>query len=503
MVIKLINRWGRLWRFIMIRMYGILKSVKKIYSALFILFMFSLSLCGAARGDTFTHKETSESFNGFATQRTQGQRTLVYNADEKDFQPAELGKYKVERNYKGRRELVYVILVNKPEILVSKYVSDSLIKSIVDSSNRGPLFILLEINGPGGDGIYMRNICEAIAKTDNCTIISYVTSGDYSGAFAAAAGIALSCDKVFIEPTAMIGSISPKVRVSSEGQQQLMLYTYNPESLSLFRSLVGSIAEKHGRPRELVEAVIKSDSEIVQVVDQLGNKSFIRRSNRSAGQQITRSLSDTWIETSAEGDSATTRYVTNLTAEIAVEVGLANAAADNKEDIFEAMGQPGAKAAFGAILDGSIRKYEANKRRMDQRIINIEHLEQRADKLVERREEALERQAENTTTRRYFRGEDRRSRYYTTEEFYLANSRIRDRVERELVIETETRGLNSTELTNMLETTLRELIREYDTTLSIASRYPGTLPPGRSVNSIQDKLARARLQLNDIVNRMF
>jgi membrane-bound ClpP family serine protease len=139
--------------------------------------------------DTFKHRETGEVFNGFATQKSIGNRTRVYNADLQTFKPIVLAEYDVTPNAKGRRNSVIVMPLKQAEVLLSKAVSETLANAIVDASNKGPKLIVIEIDNPGGRGEYMKNISTTITKTLNCPTVAYISGGTYGGAYSAATAL--------------------------------------------------------------------------------------------------------------------------------------------------------------------------------------------------------------------------------------------------------------------------------------------------------------------------
>ena len=67
--------------------------------ALVVLSVWGLSV--PLQADTFTHKQTGESFNGYATKSAMGEKTKVYKDDGTD-EFVDLSKYKVEVNEKGK-----------------------------------------------------------------------------------------------------------------------------------------------------------------------------------------------------------------------------------------------------------------------------------------------------------------------------------------------------------------------------------------------------------------
>ena len=57
-------------------------------------------------GDTFTHRQTGKSFNGYATQITRQNKTQVRIEYKKSPQYLDLGDYKINYNHLGRKNKV-------------------------------------------------------------------------------------------------------------------------------------------------------------------------------------------------------------------------------------------------------------------------------------------------------------------------------------------------------------------------------------------------------------
>jgi len=108
-----------------------------------------IAISSVCSGDTFENVESGKVFHGFATQKVKQGLTVVYNDDEKQFDPIRLSEYRITPDAKGRRNNVVIIPLTRREVLISKSVSDSVINSIIDASNKGPRLIILEIDLPG------------------------------------------------------------------------------------------------------------------------------------------------------------------------------------------------------------------------------------------------------------------------------------------------------------------------------------------------------------------
>jgi hypothetical protein len=114
------------------------------------LFILCIACCLASTGlsDTFKHKQTGESFSGFATQKIIGSQTRVYNSDQKTFVTVQLGDYQVTYNEQGRRGTVVLVPLVQPEVFISQTVAEQIAESIIDASNSGPLGILWRLTAP-------------------------------------------------------------------------------------------------------------------------------------------------------------------------------------------------------------------------------------------------------------------------------------------------------------------------------------------------------------------
>ena len=220
--------------------------------------------------DTFRHKESGDVFVGFATQKVASGKTLVYNSDEGKMTPVVLDDYEIVSNSQGRRDAVFLILLNKPEIFISPTVSKMVAETIIDASNKGPQAIILQIDAPGGSGDAMKTIADAILQTNNCPVIAYVAEGAYS----AAAVVAMACDRIYLKPTAAIGSVGSPVAGLSYGEY---LSVYSSEfqlNDFLYATL---LAQKKDRPELLIRALIDKSVSIIQVANEDSSKTFVEK----------------------------------------------------------------------------------------------------------------------------------------------------------------------------------------------------------------------------------
>jgi ClpP class serine protease len=275
-----------------------------------ILVIASLLLTIPCAADTFTNRQTGEVFYGYATQTKRGGKTLVRAGNEGTAKYVDMADYRVEWSKEGRKNQVIVIPIK--DAIELECETAALEKAIEISSNQGPMFILIEIDTPGGRGDLMKRICSAITKTDNCQTVAFVSGGKYGGAYSAGAIIALACDYIYMADDTAIGAATPVV-MSDKGVKDLKSAygaTVGEKFLSADRAYVASMAEQNGRPAAIAKAMVDKDIEVVEVSEN-GESSFIEPREKTTKQAVVRTLSK-------RGSLLT------LTAGEAVECGIAD-----------------------------------------------------------------------------------------------------------------------------------------------------------------------------------
>jgi len=117
-------------------------------------------------GDTFTHRQTGKSFNGYATQAKKHNKAQVRIANKKRPQYLDLGDYEIHYNRLGRKNKVLVFSIKAPVDLICE--TEAFEEAIISAANQGPLFILIQIDTSGGRIDLAKRICRAIIQIDNC-----------------------------------------------------------------------------------------------------------------------------------------------------------------------------------------------------------------------------------------------------------------------------------------------------------------------------------------------
>jgi ATP-dependent protease ClpP protease subunit len=308
--------------------------------------------------DTFTNRSTGEVLHGYATQTMRGGKTLIRSGNEGAAKYIDMANYRVEWSRDGRKNIVIVIPIK--EAIELECETAAIEKAIETSSNQGPMFILIEIDTPGGRGDLMKRICNAIAKTDNCLTVAFVSGGEYGGAYSAGAIIALACDQIYMADNTAIGAAMPVV-LSEKGVKDLKSAygaTVGEKYLSADRAYVASLAEQNGRPIAIAKAMVDKDIEVVEVSDN-GERFFIEPRERKKEQDVIR----TW---SRRGSLLT------LTAGEAVECGIANGLAGSHKEIISALKLDNPRVVPNNEAAKARRAFETAKKKFENLQISID-----------------------------------------------------------------------------------------------------------------------------------
>ncbi|MDH4202183.1 MAG: hypothetical protein OEV87_04760 [Phycisphaerae bacterium] len=483
-------------------------------------FIFLCILVSTVTADTFKHKESGESFSGFVTQKTAGNQTLVYNDDESKMMPAVLSDYEIVYNVKGRRGGVSLLELTSPEIFLSDAVSKKVAAAIIETSNKGPIAIIVQIDSPGGRGDYMKTVTDAILQTKNCPVVSYISGGSSGGAYSVAAIVALSCEKVYINPMAGIGAVgSISGGYLSKESYADYLQIYSSDALLTYSSFVNGIANSKTYSGLLLRGFIDKRLSIIEVANIDGSREFTQKDNRQPTQTLIRTLAEGMATSQSASGIAPENVVgkvLNLTAKDAVEFKLANGYAGSVAEILAEMQVANAKITpIGGIQD-VVKKYVAAKRKIADGLGRIDLYVNNIDSLSEQFA-AIDKQLRlSTQTREYSQGttgySSSRMRegfpsnynyYYGTDTGRVGRTdrnyqRDRNRLPEAQTVITEEPLVNIQVIYNQLTLSLRTLINEYRGVLNLVKRYPGGLPPEMTQQMLQDNMKSASNELDKL-----
>ena len=177
---------------------------------------------GVCLADTFTNRQTNEKLHGYTTTRLPGSAqsarrddsspktteaengTMSVFTQEKGLLKLNLNEWEIARDNLGRNNKVIVVPVD--DAILYEIETDAFEKAIADGSDEGPLFILVEIDTPGGRIDLAHRMCTAITKNADCNVIAFIKGGQYGGAISAGAAVALACNKIYMAENTVIGA---------------------------------------------------------------------------------------------------------------------------------------------------------------------------------------------------------------------------------------------------------------------------------------------------------
>lgn len=322
-------------------------------STLKVLMFMALSLSTVSIADTFKNSVTGEILHGYLTSKVASGQTEAMT-QEKGLVMVDTMKWEVTPDRNGRNNKVIVIDYEGP--MVRQIETDALKNALVESADTGPLFILLELDTPGGRIDFARDVSSAIyAIRKICPVITYVKSEKQGGAISAGVAVALSGEKVFIARNAVIGGAT-SYTVTEDGPTDFKK-AYGEDIGAKFQSIwlgfLASTAEQGGKPGLLAKAMVDKDIEVIEIEKQ-GKREFIEPINKMPNDKVVH----TW---STKGSLLT------LTGEEAVACTIADKNADSREEVLKEMNAETAEI----IINNDVQEAAAELDRIEKRLGRI------------------------------------------------------------------------------------------------------------------------------------
>ena len=298
-----------------------------------------LAASGVCFSDTFTNRQTNEKLHGYITARLPGSAQSTRRDDsspkateaengptsaftqEKGLLKLNLKEWEIKRDNLGRNNKVIVVPVD--DVIMYEIETDAFEKTIADSSEEGPLFIMVEIDTPGGRVDLAQRMCAAITKNADCNVIAFVKGGKYGGAISAGAAVALSCNKIYMTDNTIIGAATLVTMTKAKEQIKDKKYgdVVNEKMSSAWRAYLASLAQQNDRPGLLARAMVDSSIEVIEV-NQGAKRLFIEPVNKKPDQQVAR----TWNKSGS---------LLTLTAREAVDCTIADGLVDSREQLLQ------------------------------------------------------------------------------------------------------------------------------------------------------------------------
>lgn len=304
-----------------------------------------------AFADTFTNINTGEVLHGYIVEKNEASQAFVKTAEQGQTK-INLAEWKIAYDRQGRENQVIVLSLD--DAIALQLQTDAIKTSLAEAAKSGPLFILLEIDTPGGSIDYAMQMCSAITETGECPVYAYIKGGPNGGAISAGAAITLACKKVYMASNTSIGAATI-VTFDEAGKIADFKDTYGEnvgEKLgSYWRATLASLAEQNGRPGMLARAMVDKDIEVVEV-EQDGKRQFIEPVNKRSGQKVLH----TW---NRKGSLLT------LTANEAVQCGIADGLAETREQLLRQLNTADAQIVVNSGFQDATTEFERVKLKFD------------------------------------------------------------------------------------------------------------------------------------------
>jgi len=309
-----------------------------------------LALCSVCLADTFTNRETKDVLHGYATSKTVDGNTIVHT-QQRGVAALNLANWQRTTDRLGRNNKVTVLTIDDKIML--EIQTDALVDAIGRSADAGPLFILLEIDTPGGRVDLARRVCAAITEMNNCPVVALTIGGQYGGALSAGAAVAFACDNIYMSNGTVIGAAAP-IAAGATGFKDLK-DRYGEEVgekiSSAWRTYLASLAEQNHRPGLLACAMVDKDIEVIEV-SQADRRFFIDPVNLTPQQ----TLIHTW---SKKGSLLT------LTADDAVKCGIADKVVASRIELLRVLDADKAEIVVDDSFQDAQKRFRRAKMRFD------------------------------------------------------------------------------------------------------------------------------------------
>lgn len=284
--------------------------------------------------DTFRHlTEKDVVFRGYVSAVDENGLAEV-QTQEAGIQKINLSNFEMQINQEGRNRLVPVLSIS--DEIAFEIETAAFEEAIQKESRRGPLFILIEIDTPGGRVDLTRRLCAAISELRFCPTIAFIKGEKNLGAYSAGTAVALACNKIYMAPNTAMGAVTAIVETEEGFKTEKEVYgeAIGEKFGSAWRGYLAALAEKNNRPGILAKAMENMDIEVLEV--RRGNQNlFLEAKDKQPGDQV--------IEIFCKKGELLT-----LTPERAVRCGMAEGIADTRSRLL-------------AVLNASDAQVEVNQ----------------------------------------------------------------------------------------------------------------------------------------------
>ncbi|MCE5186160.1 MAG: hypothetical protein LLF76_08565 [Planctomycetaceae bacterium] len=336
-----------------------------------------LLIAGSVFADTFRHKTSGAVYTGYACGKDVDGKNLVITADKGQFQ-LNLSEYDIEWNQQGRNRVISVLPIT--EGIENEIETSAFEAAIAEEADKGPLYIMIEMDSPGGRVDLVKRLCAAVSGVKYCKTAAFIKGGKNGGAYSGGAAVSLACDKIYMVSETSIGAASMIAQADS-GKVMDMKEAYGDsvgeKFNSAWRNYLASVAEENGRPGVLAKAMADKDVGVLEVKRD-GKVCYTDQS--LPGDQVVRTVCK-------QGQLLT------LTANDAVALGLADGIVKTRQDLLVELQCPDAVftendkiAKARQELDKVVRRFNKLSEAID---LKLKELDTKSERGALTRSEAI------------------------------------------------------------------------------------------------------------------
>ncbi len=235
--------------------------------------------------DTFRHLTQPDIlYHGYVIAADEN-GTAEIQTQERGFQKINLSDFDVRINPEGRNRLVPVLSIS--DEIAYEIETSAFEEALRKEARRGPLFILIEIDTPGGRVDLTQRLCAGISGLRFCPTVAYIKGEKNLGAYSAGTAVALACDKIYMAPNTAMGAVTAIVETDKGFKTEKEVYgeAIGEKFGSAWRGYLAALAEKNKRPGILAKAMENMDIEVLEI--RRGSQPlFIEAKNKQPGDQV-------------------------------------------------------------------------------------------------------------------------------------------------------------------------------------------------------------------------
>lgn len=225
----------------------------------------TLWLTAVCPADLFKHKQTGHTYHGYTLMTVNQGKNVIWTQEAGQLEIIP-GHYDITYDVRGRNKTVAILAVD--DAIATEIETAAFEKAVIAEVNKGPLFILVEIDSPGGRVDLVMRMCAALTAVKWCPAVAFVKGGPNGGAYSGAAALAMACQKLYMAPGTALGAATV-VAHDDQGQavdlDTVVGQASSEKMRSAWRNYMASLAQQNQRPAALARAMEDKEIGVLQV----------------------------------------------------------------------------------------------------------------------------------------------------------------------------------------------------------------------------------------------